>query len=156
MAHPGDVQDFYLLKSCTVKSMQIKRVVFSCHMTLASKVSTVITVLPILHCESQDFPSFRQFSILFPTLPLFLQIENTSSPSTTGEKISAGNIPPSHPHHSKSSLSLIIKYSFQGHMGALSCMLTGRFHQMGLCQEKQYPLQVHTTDLHTHCLDIPA
>lgn len=38
----GDVQDFYLLKSSTVNSIQDKRVLSSCHITLVLRVPTCI------------------------------------------------------------------------------------------------------------------
>lgn len=41
-------------------------------------------------------------------------------------------------------------------MHALTCMLIGRFQRTDLCQKKQYPVHVPTTDVHTHCLDIPT
>lgn len=77
MGCSGDVQGFYLLKRSTVNSMQDKRVLSSCYMTLAPRVPTCIPCsLPSI-VKHKIFPLSGNFPSVSP-LSHSLQIGNCS------------------------------------------------------------------------------
>lgn len=65
----GDVQDFYLLKSSTVNSIQDKSFVFLPY-NIGIESSYLHPLLPVFHCQPQDPSSFIWFSFPLPAFPL--------------------------------------------------------------------------------------
>lgn len=70
----GDVQYFYLLKSSTVNSIQDKRVLSSCHITLALRVPTCIPSCLSSIANHKILPPSSDFPFLSP-LSHSLQID---------------------------------------------------------------------------------
>ena len=62
----GDVQDFYLLKSSTVNSIQDKRVLSSCHMALALRLPTCIPCCLSSIASHKILPPSGDFPFLSP------------------------------------------------------------------------------------------